>query len=177
MKTLLPLVCLLIIGGGHAISQTTQPYVVNVSGGSGTSENDCFEWSIGELSLVNDMTASDGKYILTNGFLQPFARNEHVVNIPERFLNYEVRLLPNPVKDVLGIQFLTGDYGKLRLAIYDERGSIKYYREVNVGGSPVVEYVNMISYASGNYLLRADFDNADKFKSKKTQSYKIVKIH
>jgi hypothetical protein len=177
MKPLIPLVCLLSIAGTKAMSQTTDAYVVNASGGTAMSGNDCYEWSIGELVLVNDMTATDGKYILTNGFLQPFVRNENVVTIPERFRNHEVRLLPNPVRDVLGIQFLTGDYGKLRLAIYDERGYLKYYREVDVAGAPIVEYVNMLSYANSNYMLKADFENADKNKNNKTQSYKIVKLH
>ena len=177
MKKFLPIICLLTISGGHAISQSMQPCVVNASGGyhSGTSYS--FEWSIGELVLVNEMTANDGNCILTNGFLQPFVKNERVINTPAALKDHEIRILRNPVRDMLGVQFVSDEKGTLILAIYDEMGHIQYYDDVNVSGGGVVEYISMLNYANGNYLLKAEFINSNPTKNKKGRSYKIIKIH
>lgn len=176
MKTFLPIILLLAITGKQAMSQTMQPCVINTSGGCYQAGNDCYEWSIGELVLVNEMTAYDGKFIVTNGFLQPFAKNEQVVNTPAALRDHEIRILRNPVKDVLGVQFFTHETGKLALSIYDERGYIKYYRVLNVSAGGVTESVNMINYANGNYMLKAEFVSTSQT-NLKTRSYKIVKIH
>jgi hypothetical protein len=174
MKNLIVIIVLFTITGKHAISQTTQQFVINSSGGAYDKGRYAYEWSIGELVLVNNMIANDNRFILTNGFLQPFAGMNRV-NIPAMFLDHEIRLLPNPVKDFLAVQLNTKERGKLRLYLYDELGYMRYYNELNVTDPGIVETINMIRYASAAYVLKADFINADPSKGSKSRTYKVIK--
>ena len=177
MKTFLPILFLLAFSSEQAMSQSNDPCVINSSGGSYQSGNDSYEWSIGELVLVNEMTASDGKYILTNGFLQPFAKNQAVINTPAALKDQELRILRNPVKDVLAVQFSAYHKGRLALSIYDERGYIKYHRVVEVPAGVTTETVNMFNFANGNYMLKAEYVSATQTNLQKARSYKIIKVH
>ena len=133
--------------------------------------------SIGELALVNEMVATEGKYIITNGFLQPYIRKGNPAEAPAVFKDHEIRILTNPVKNMLGVQLISNDKGKLKLSVFDERGYLMYYDEINVIGAGATATINMMNYANGNYLLKADFTNDDKTKTKKARTYKIIKIH
>ena len=175
MKHYLLLLCALI-SFMCSMSQSMQPCVINTSGGSYSSSNYSYEWSIGELVLVNEMKDADSKYVLTNGFLQPFARNENATKPPAIFRQHEFRVLNNPVKDNLRVQLLTSETGRMVLSVYDERGNVSRYREVNVSASGTTEDISMRGLANGTYLLKASF-TADKTKEKRSQTYKLLKIH
>jgi|SRR5688572_22084543 len=177
MKNFIPLIFLLTLAGEHASSQTDQHCVINTSGGSFANESYSYEWSIGELVLVNEMVANDGKYILTNGFLQPFPRNGNPAIPPASFKDHEIRLLKNPVKDVLGVQLVSNETGRLKLWVYDERGYIKYFKEINTMGAGLTEFINMINYANGNYMLKAEFNGDGQTKTQKARTYKFIKIY
>jgi hypothetical protein len=175
MKNCTLLFCALACGM-FSMSQTMQPCVINASGGTYSGQNYSYEWSIGELVLVNEMKDSDSKYVLTNGFLQPFARNENSQKPPAIFRQHEFRVLNNPVKDELRIQLLTGEAGHLMLWMYDDRGNISSYRVVNVSAAGTIESIGMRGFANGTYMLKASF-TGDITKEKKSQTYKILKIH
>ena len=160
----------------QAFSQSEQQNVINSSGGAYTTDSYSYEWSIGELVLVNEMVEKDGKYILTNGFLQPYTQNGKPVT-PVSLKNHEIRLLKNPVKDVLGVMLATNEKGSLRLKVYDERGYVKYINVITVNGDIVTTTINMFNCASGNYFLKAEFVSSDQSKKYKEGTYKFIKVH
>ena len=170
------LVLLFIIVCGKTFSQSTQPCVINSSGGEYANDSYSYEWSIGELVLVNEMVSSDGTYILTNGFLQPYTGNGNPLYPPWVFRNHEIRLLNNPVKNTLGVQLTTNATGRLKLKVYDERGYLKYYTEMNVSSAMVTQSINMMSCANGNYFLKAEFTSNDQSKKYREGTYKFIKI-
>ena len=170
------LISLLAIACAQAFSQSAQPSVINSSGGSYTVDTYSYEWSIGELVLVNEMVEKDGKYILTNGFLQPYTLNGKPIT-PATFKGHEIRMLQNPVKSSLGVQLTTNETGKLRLKVYDERGYVKYTNEINVPAGVTTESISMIDCASGNYFLRAEFISNDQSKQYKEGTFKFIKVH
>lgn len=176
MKNFTLLVFLSAIVCAQAFSQSAQQNVINASGGAYANDVYSYEWSIGELVLVNQMVEKDGKYILTNGFLQPYTGIGKPI-APEAFRNNEIRLLQNPVKDMLGVMLTTNERGKLKLKVYDERGYVKYYNTILVNGDVVTETISMFSCASGNYFLRAEFTSSDQSKNYKEGTYKFIKIH
>lgn len=176
MKNFTLLVFLLATLCMQAFSQSAQPNVINSSGGTYTSDSYSYEWSVGELVLVNDMVDQDGKYMLTNGFLQPYIQNGKPIT-PATFKGHEIRMLNNPVKNALGVQLTTFETGKLRLKVYDERGYIKYTNEINVPGGVTTQTISMVQCASGNYFLRAEFISNDQSKKFKEGTYKFVKVH
>jgi hypothetical protein len=177
MKTFTPvLLCLLVILYEPVSAQSMQASVINTSGGSYEGSGYTYEWSIGELALVNEMRDGDGAYVLTNGFLQPFPKKE-VGQLPPAVLKkYEFRVLNNPVRDAVRFQLQTMEKGKLVLCLYDEKGYTKHYQEMNVSAGGLLETVNMMSCASANYVLKVTFIG-DVSKEKKSQSYKLIKIH
>jgi hypothetical protein len=171
--TLIVLSAFLCVRG---FSQSEQQNVINSSGGSYATNSYSYEWSIGELVLVNEMVANDGKYILTNGFLQPYSQIGKTIT-PASFKNHEIRLLQNPVKDVLGVLLTTNERGRLNLKVYDERGYVKYVNVIMVNGDVVTENINMFNCASGNYFLRAEFISYDQSKKYKEGTFKFIKVH
>jgi hypothetical protein len=176
MKNFTLLVLLMTIVCAQAYTQTSQPNVINASGGSYSTDTYSYEWSIGELVLVNEMVEKDGKYILTNGFLQPYTSNGKPIT-PATFKDHEIRLLQNPAKDVLGVLLTTNERGKLNMKVYDERGYVKYYGVVPVNGDVLTHNINLINCASGNYFLRVQFTSNDQSKKYKEGTYKFIKIH
>jgi hypothetical protein len=176
MKNFTLLVFLSAFVSIQAISQSAQPNVINSSGGAYANESYSYEWSIGELVLVNEMVEKDGKYILTNGFLQPYSQTGKAIT-PASFKNHEIRLLQNPVRDVLGVLLTTNERGTLRLKVYDERGYVKYYNAIIVNGDVVTENISMFNCASGNYFLKAEFTSTDQSKKYKEGTFKFIKIH
>lgn len=50
-------------------AQSLTPWAINSAGGASTASDNIYEWSIGEMALVNTMLTP--QLSLTNGFLQP----------------------------------------------------------------------------------------------------------
>lgn len=176
MKSFTLLISLLAIVCSRALSQSAQQSVINASGGSYEIDAYSYEWSIGELVLVNEMVEKDGKYMLTNGFLQPYTFNGKPIT-PATFKGQEIRILHNPVKTNLGVQLTTSEAGKLRLKVYDEGGYTKYTNEISVPAGVTTETISMMNCASGNYFLKAEFISSDLSKKYKEGTFKFIKIH
>ena len=170
------LVLLFVIVCGKTFSQSAQSSVINSAGGEYANDSSSYEWSIGELVLVNEMVSSDGTYILTNGFLQPYSGQGKSIYQPWVFANHEIRLLNNPVKNNLGVQLITNAAGRLKLKVYDERGYLKYYKEIIVSSDIITETINMMSCANGTYFLKAEFVSTYQSKKYREGTYKFIKI-
>src|SRR5687768_4586359 len=78
--------------------------IINSNGNSFKKDHLSIEWSIGEMSLVNTLQATDGSQIITNGFLQPFVMT---YTPGPSFDVGEIRILPNPTRGKLEVNLLT----------------------------------------------------------------------
>lgn len=58
-----------VVSASPSRAQSVSPGVANAAGGSATIISNTFEWSVGEMALVESMIKSD--LSLTNGLLQP----------------------------------------------------------------------------------------------------------
>jgi hypothetical protein len=179
MKNFTLIVFLLTAACAQVSAQEAQLYVVNASGGAYTGDNYSYEWSIGELVLVNEMMTDDGKYIFTNGFLQPVSKNGKPIYTPASFRNHEFRLLNNPVRasESLSVMLSTDKRGKLRLKVFDEKGYVQYYNEINVNSDVITQNIDLYNCAAGTYFLKAEFTSSDRSSKYKEGTYKFVKIH
>ena len=64
----------LLLLGIWASAQTATPTVTNAGGGAYNNPNSYFryfEWSIGELTLINTVTSADKSLVVYQGVLQP----------------------------------------------------------------------------------------------------------
>jgi hypothetical protein len=159
----------------YCSAQSIAPSVINAGGGSFQSGYYQFEWSIGELALVGEMTSSNNYLVITNGFIQPFIQYPATNNINSFFTKDEIKIFPNPASSYVEINFFTKQKGRVTLSFYDGSGrkiltvTDSYYGVGLIKRIPVTHLPNEV------YMLHVDL-NADQGYSSKKGVYKIVKI-
>lgn len=127
MKTLMKVnfsVILFALGVVSKVAaQTHSPVVVNATGGSATLVSTTYEWSIGEMTLVESMIKTD--LSLTNGFLQP----QKLAPVPADAFNIKPNNILSPngdgENDTWTIEHLQ-DFPDNEVIIYDRGGRIVY---------------------------------------------------
>lgn len=136
---LLPYIC---------FSQTHTPNVTVSSGGDfkliGYAQ---ISWTLGDFQTE---TYSKNELILTQGFLQSNLYVEDPVSF-EEIDDVEIKVFPNPVKDILNIQINTEGNQKILWELINQNGSVietsKQYNSKN-------SKINFTSYKSGIYFVR-----------------------
>jgi len=176
MKQFIPFVLIISIIQGQAFGQAITPRVINSTGGTYKNNSYIIEWSIGELALVNQMQASgaDGKYVFSNGFLQPFSPYSKQLN--KSFSKDEIRILPNPVRDNLEIDFQTAEPGQVKFILCDLPGHILYTKEFTSTGSKHIERINMTAFSNSAYMLQVTLSASNDPVQTTTGAYKIIKL-
>lgn len=157
-------------------AQSVTPAVVNIAGNSFQHKHYVLEWSVGEMAIINQMNSSFGNLIISNGFLQPYTHNPALINVAPAFGPEEIRILPNPTKDVVEINFLTAQKGKVSFVLADARGRIIYKKEFDSYGHGRIEHIDMRRMTGGTYFLRIELVAISGSVSKKG-SYKIIKLN
>ncbi|HTL10699.1 MAG TPA: T9SS type A sorting domain-containing protein [Chitinophagaceae bacterium] len=170
------LVLAMYCGIGAAQGQNNPQQVINSTGGSFTNNQYQADWSIGELALVNTMQAGNlkGNYLLSNGFLQPFAA--YFKKPGNKFGSDEIRILPNPVVDVVEIDFETALPGDVVFSICDAAGHTLYTKSFTSTGNLHVEKFAMGRLANGLYLLQVRLKSLADDTQETRGSYKIIKL-
>ena len=125
MKNTLLTLLVIAITGCYAFGQSSvTPHVINATGGTYTANHYVLDWSIGELTLVNQMESSQPKFIVSNGFLQPFTQTPGLFNNETAFGNDEIIILPNPTQNIVEINFRTKQKGNTSNELYDVLGRL-----------------------------------------------------
>ncbi|HEY8657764.1 MAG TPA: T9SS type A sorting domain-containing protein [Hanamia sp.] len=184
MKATIIFIYIIIISITSGYGQSQLRQVINVSGGSSKNIGYTLEWSIGELTLINEMDAADSSYILTNGFIQPtgglvqpplrptllsFKRNE--------LTSANIRIFPNPTQDILQIDFSQNTAEKISVQLSDGLGHIVYTNVISSYGSGLTEKINMKGFTNGIYILYIKKLNPVSGQyDLEAGSYKIIKL-
>lgn len=87
-KRIFPIVLLVLFTASLSVAQSQESGVINTTGGTTTQNDVIYEWSIGEMTLIETMINSNA--ILTNGFLQPVLP---VNMITETFIVFPTNIL------------------------------------------------------------------------------------
>lgn len=157
-----------------ARSQDTALHVVNVSGGSFKDGSIVYEWSVGELALIDEMRSSDQNVILTNGFIQGLAKKIIKDTLVKPIPANQVTILPNPTRGKLQVNFDMPVAGIAKLTLYDETGFVLFKKEIPSQSGAVSQTILMNNFAAGNYFLVIELLENN---NKKRQTYKIIKVH
>jgi hypothetical protein len=144
--------------------------VINSSGGSSQQGYYQFEWSIGELALVNEMK---NDIVVTNGFLQPYLLYPGDHNTNQSFSAEEIKVFPNPASRYVEIDFLTKQTGIMNLSFYDGLGQKIYSKKFYSFGLDRIERIEVSHLPAGPYMLHIALD-AGSFVIK-NGIYKIIK--
>jgi type IX secretion system substrate protein len=157
-------------------SQRITPSVINVSGGASQQGNYQFEWSVGEMSPVNQMESRPNLFVLTNGFLQPYTIHEGVNYSNNQFGADELKVFPTPASSFVEVNLFTKQQGRLKVSFYNDMGQKVYSTELQVFGVDLIQRIPVNRFAQGTYLLHVELDADPNFVSKEGV-YKIIKIH
>lgn len=172
MRTVLLLWGGMLLTFSQLSAQPATQTVINATGHSYTGGFYQVDWSIGEAALVTEMRSGDGRFVLTNGFLQSVESGKPTSN--QQFSADEIRVLPNYTDDKVEVSLLTRQQGKVMLQVYDAMGKAVYRKTLVSYGAGHVERMALRPLAAGTYILKIDLIPAPS-SVPKTGSYKIVK--
>lgn len=114
---------LVLLTASSSLAQSLEPGIVNSAGGSSSQNEIIYEWSIGELALVETMINS--KASISNGLLQPVLP---IHMITETFIVYPTNIL-TPNGDGSNEAWVIKDLEKFpdnELRIFDRVGRVIY---------------------------------------------------
>jgi len=172
LTTVLSFLFFLNIDASHA--QSMSPGTVNVSGKSATIEGYRFEWSLGESAAITTMSNID--LLVTNGLLQFNIENQPEVNLIKSFLPEEIRVYPNPVKNLLVINILHANKGKHQIELLNANGLKIKEQQLNYNGMGALEKWNLSGLPAGQYFLNIRQMDAVTGKQMKKGAFKILKV-
>ena len=134
-----------------SFSQSVSPATLNVTGGSLIYTFYRFEWSFGEATAIE--TLSSGNIVVTNGILQPYTQTPATVDSYTPWDRDEIKILPNPTRDWIEIDFFSKQKGKITMTMIDELGRVISTKAFDYYGVDHYEKMNLSRFPSGQYFL------------------------
>lgn len=134
------------------------PAVFNAAGGTYDNPGSYyrFEWSFGEMLMIESYANADSSLILTQGVLQPCTDkingSPHVLI----FDKGDYRLFPNPTNGKFELNFFVRTAGRMSLQLIDATGRILEKRQYDYNGCCRIEYYDITKYPDGVYYVVAD---------------------
>jgi hypothetical protein len=156
-------------------AQSIYPSTINVSGSSAASGNYRFEWSIGEATSITTMTSSN--LVVTSGILQSSAAYQPIPNGAKYFLPDEIKIYPNPTRDIIEINMLLAIAGKSKLELFDLQGRKLMEKQFEYYGIGGIEKWDLRMLPAGQYVLKVELINPVGGFTIKKGAFKILKIH
>ena len=138
-------------------SQTVTPVVLSNQGGYSSLSGGSVAWTIGEPVSETYTTATK---ITTMGFHQPELGMATL--IAEQGNDQSILVYPNPVKDVLTINFSGLKSGNYKLELVDDLGKLIFKSEAAITENNQIYNLKVNEVAAGNYFLRVNNENFSK---------------
>lgn len=184
MSQLYKACCVLLLAGStwQATAQQISPFALNATGGfyKDPSSYYQFEWSIGELTLIDAWAPPDSSIFLTQGLLQPCTEFSHKSYLSLLFAPGEYRLFPNPTPGKFELNFFVRETGKMELRLVDGFGKVLETREHKYDGCCRIEYFDLSRYPAGTYYVQArlspDRLRGDNKQVIRKSSFRVIKI-
>jgi hypothetical protein len=157
MKKLLTSVAL-ILAFGWTEAQSLAPTVIASTGAYSVNGNYSLSYTVGEMTMVQTFTSSNGANILTQGFQQP---NDSLItgllNItPDEYGSFVI--YPNPAVDQFWFGFQLPESGRITLTLYDAIGQkIADIYNGNYESGNTINSSNVSTLAAGVYMVTMTF--------------------
>lgn len=155
-------------------AQSVTPAILNSTGGTNMFTFYRFEWSFGEAIAIETMTTPTLQ--VTNGVLQPGTHNPATVFPNTPWDPEEIKIFPNPTRDLLEIDIFSKHSGWLTINLFDEEGKFYGRKEFAYFGVGRIEKWNFSSYASGAYFLNIQLKPAIGTSVEKKGTFKVIKV-
>jgi hypothetical protein len=138
----------IVIGVKRMLAQSLMPDVTASAGGFSTTTQGNISWTLGEA--VSD--TYDGQTIITKGFHQPARISLN--SIDNAGSTGGVYTYPNPVQDMLLVDFGNMKPGIYDLTFFDELGKLLLSKKVCVQSTLQVETLDLTQFSNGVYFLK-----------------------
>lgn len=162
---------LILLLPAYSIGQTVTPSIQNVTGGSAKDGYYRFDWSVGELCVIESYFKPF--LFVTNGFLQPHTEK---VNIPSTTLGSgDIFMFPNPAYEQTEIDILVAQRGRIYFYLTDAQGRMVYTRQIDHNGVPRIEKLSLQQFPAGTYFLKVVLNPTD-FSDTRKGSFKLVHL-
>lgn len=143
---------------------------INSAGGSNDINGNNYEWSVGEMAVINTGVASN--IIVTQGVLQPATSS---VDISEyESIKDHVSIYPVPSKSVVTLNYDFRNAGKLDIDISDITGRVVLSKTVSIAAAGTIP-ISLEHLANANYMLRIHYSSNTGSQSATT--FKLNKIN
>jgi hypothetical protein len=150
---------------------------LNTSSHSTTMHDAVFEYSIGEMTLIN--TFENKNLIVTQGFLQPEIKgtlsNPLFGSQVFKDFTQQIRVYPNPTDDILFIETGNVNTANFSFQLFDAVGKLVLSQSKQQIIGPTKLSVSLAALASGTYHLIARMPNLKGLPE--NLSFKIQKLH
>jgi len=160
----------------YCSAQLVMPSTLNATGSTANRGYYSFDWSIGESAAVSTLT--NGSLMATQGVLQYHSGNVVERNVGLIWFPNEVKLFPNPVRNMLEIDFKHLVPGTLHFELFNNAGQLLWQKDVPYNGVSLIEKLNMSGMPAGQYTLYLyQNDSPDSIrKYYKRGAFKVVKV-
>ena len=156
----------------YSLAQESSPSVVNISGGSAVNGYYRFDWSVGELCIVE--TFNQPGFILENGFLHP--GTERTVDSVNFFAKGDMLIFPNPVYTVAEINMTLPVPGTFNVNMFDVAGRLVMRKQFLYNGAGRIEKLDMQPFKAGTYFLYITLTPSDQGMPVRKGTYKITHL-
>lgn len=134
------------------------PAILNTAGGSYDNALSYYryEWSFGEMVLIQAFAPPDSSILVTQGVLQPctdvIGKSAYTV----LFEKGDYKLFPNPTAGKFEVDFFVKTPGFMSLQLINSVGQILESRSYHYDGCCRIELFDLTRYPNGVYFVVAD---------------------
>jgi hypothetical protein len=160
MKRRITLSCLVVflaIGFSHAQVPSLNPIngvvpaILNAAGGTydNPSSYNRYEWSFGELLLIQTFAPADSSVLVTQGVLQPCTDKIGLSPYTVLFEEGDYKLFPNPTRGKFEVDFFVKTPGIMSLQLINSTGQVLDKRTYYYDGCCRIELFDLGRYPNG----------------------------
>ena len=168
------LILLLLLCPHFSSAQEIAPTVINITGGSAIKGYYRFDWSVGEMCLIDSYTKPN--CILENGFLHPGTERPPHANPIDFFATGDIMIFPNPVYTITELNVNVSQPGKVNIRLMDIMGKLVEVKQFDYNGTGRIEKIDLQRFPAGTYMLHVLLKPTDESMPTRKGTYKLVHI-
>lgn len=134
------------------------PAIMNSAGGSydNALSYNRYEWSFGEMVLIQAFAPPDSSVLVTQGVLQPCTEKIGPYPMTLIFDEGDYKLFPNPTTGAFEVDFFVKTPGTMSLQLINSVGQVLQTRSYHYDGCCAIELFDITKYPAGIYFVVAD---------------------
>jgi len=135
------------------------PAILNAAGGHDYDKPlklQMFEWSFGELLLVQPFAPADSSILVTQGVLQPCTDKISISPYTVLFEAGDYKLFPNPTSGKFELDFFVRTPGLMSLQLINAAGQVLLTKSYHYDGCCRIDLFDISKYPDGVYFVVAD---------------------